>query len=275
MKNNKSNNRAPRPLIMVTNDDGIYSTGIYTAVCAAAEYGDVLVAAPAAQQTAMGRAYPRTTDLGIILETDLGLGSDVKSYLVHGSPGYCAAFGILELADRKPDLVISGINYGCNLGMSLTSSGTLGAAFEAYSQGIPVLALSLETPAEAIMKKELKEADFAYAKEITKFWIKKMLDQSGSGTIMESPYRFLNINIPSGHVDPGDYQMTFLEHQNYYVLKSPGKRDRSAPYTLEFEIDVNMDTLHEGSDICVVCRDRRTSVTPVTMDMTRNQYSRF
>lgn len=259
-----------RPLIMITNDDGIHSEGLLAAVRAAVPVGDVLVAAPAKQQTAMGRGYPRTPDLGIIEEVDFGM-EGVKAYAVHGSPGYCSAFGLLEIADRKPDILVSGINFGCNLGMSLTCSGTLGAAFEAYSQGVPVLAVSLETSAEDIMVTESEQVGFQCASEITGLWIRKMLGLTDG----DSTHRFLNINIPAGEIEADKYRYTFLENQNYYVLRKPAKRDWSKPFTMEFRIEVDEQELHPGSDIQTVCQDRITSVTPISMDMTRNEMSRF
>ena len=108
--------------------DGIQSEGLLAAVRAAKEFGEVIVVAPAKQQTAMGPgAYRRTKDMGIIRKVDY----EVEAYAVNGSPGYCAAFGLLEILDTLPDLVISGINFGCNMGLALTCSGTLGAALEA------------------------------------------------------------------------------------------------------------------------------------------------
>lgn len=253
-----------RPLILVTNDDGIYSEGLRAAVQAAAAVGDVLVAAPEKQQTAMGRGYPRSPDLGIIEPVDFKM-DGVNAYAVHGSPGYCAAYGILEIADRKPDLLVSGINFGCNLGMSLTCSGTLGAAFEAYSQDVPVLAVSLETGAEDIMVTSSARVRFRCASEITGFWIRRMLGMTGES----KTDRFLNVNIPSGEIRPEQYRYTFLEHQNYYVLQKPPKRDWSKPFTMDFKIEIDEETLRYGSDIQTVCQDRITSVTPLTMDMTK------
>lgn len=261
-----------KPLIMITNDDGIYSEGLRAAILAAVPMGDVLVAAPKQQQTAMGRAYPRTPDLGIIESVDLGI-DGAEAYAVHGSPGQCAAYGILEIADRKPDILISGINFGCNLGMSLTCSGTLGAAFEAYSEGIPVLAVSLETKAEEIMVTASEKVGFQYAAKITEKWIRRMLGiEKGEGA---TEHRFLNINIPAGEIDVDSYRYTFLEAQNYYVLKRPAKRDWRKPFTMKFEIEIDEEKLHPGSDIQTVCQDRLTSVTPIAMDMTRNAMSRF
>ena len=261
-----------RPLIMITNDDGIHSEGLHAAAVAAAAVGDVLVVAPEKQQTAMGRGYPRTPELGIIKPVELGI-DGAKAYALHGSPGYCAAYGLMEIAERTPDLLVSGINFGCNLGMSLTCSGTLGAAFEAYSEGIPALAVSLETKAEDIMVTASERVGFQYASKITEFWIRKMLDIIRTGEDVR--HRFLNINIPAGQMDTESYRYTFLEDQNYYVLKKPPKRDWNTPFTMKFQIQVDEENLHYGSDIQTVCQDRMTSVTPISMDMTRNEMSRF
>lgn len=258
--------------IMITNDDGIESEGLYAAVLAARKFGEITVVAPARQQTAMGRSYPRTEDMGIIHRVNYGV-EGVKAYAVNGSPGYCVAFGLLEIMETPPDLVISGINFGCNLGMSLTCSGTLGAAFEAYSEGIPVMAVSLETKAEHIMATSSKTVGFQNAAEVTGIWIDKILKAVYKNN--STDYSFLNINIPSGNIDVKDYRLTFLENQNYYVLQHPPKRNWEEPYCLNFTIDVDEKKLHKGSDIQTVCQDRITSVTPITMDMTRNAMSRF
>lgn len=258
--------------IMITNDDGIQSEGLRAAVMAARKFGEVTVVAPSRQQTAMGRGYPRTEDLGIISEADYGV-EGVNAYAVNGSPGYCAAFGILEVMDTPPDLVISGINFGCNLGQSLTCSGTLGAAFEASSEGIPVMAVSLETGAEHIMVTSSEAVGFQRAQEVTGIWIQKVLEEVYEKE--NEAYRFLNINIPEGDIDVSAYRMTFLENQNYYVLQKPPKREWSRPYCLRFSIEVDEEKLHRGSDIQTVCQDRMISVTPITMDMTRNTLSRF
>lgn len=258
--------------IMITNDDGIQSEGLRAAVMAAKEFGEIVVVAPATQQTAMGRAYPRTENMGIIQKVDYAL-ENVEAYAVNGSPGYCVAFGLMELMDTPPDLVISGINFGCNMGLALTCSGTLGAAFEASSEGVPVMAVSLETKEEDIMVTSSKTVGFKKAAEVTGIWIKKVLEEVYEKK--NEAYRFLNINIPAGDINIKEYRMTFVENQNYYVLHRPPKRDRTKPYCLRFSIEVDEENLHKGSDIQTVCQDGIISVTPITMDMTRNALSRF
>ena len=87
---------------------------------------------------AMGRSFPYTEEAGIIEKMELILDNErsVAGYGVYGTPASAAAHAVLELADRKPDLCISGINYGGNLGLSITGSGTLGAAWEASSHDL-------------------------------------------------------------------------------------------------------------------------------------------
>lgn len=254
-----------RPLIMVTNDDGVFSPGIRNAAEAAMKFGEVLVVAPIRQQSGMGRAFPRTSDQGIIERCYLNIGGQaIEAFGVHGSPANAAAEGVAEIAERKPDLLISGINYGCNMGLSLTSSGTMGAGFEVYSLGIPVLAISLETNMQDAMdSKDYADIDFSSAKEAAEYWIEDMLF-SGSG------YDFLNVNIPYGHINPEQYIWTFQEMQNYYVLLEQPERTGGydKPYILKYDIRIDPCQLHKGSDIYTVCVDRKISVMPITMDMT-------
>lgn len=92
----------------------------------------IIVAAPANQQTSMGRAFPRTDSLGIIQKKEICVnGKMQEGYGIYGSPAYAVDHGVLELAERKPDICLSGINYGENLGTNLTCSGTVGAILEA------------------------------------------------------------------------------------------------------------------------------------------------
>ena len=137
-----------KPLILVTNDDGIDAPGLAAAARGAVQVGEVVIAAPSEQHTALGRAYPDRPDLGVIdiVQLDVGIGMPVEAYAVHGSPGYAAAYGIAEIAPkikgRKPDITVSGINTGANCGTSITSSGTIGAALESVDMNVPALAMS-------------------------------------------------------------------------------------------------------------------------------------
>ncbi len=253
-----------KPLILITNDDGIEAPGFVAAVRAARGFGDILVAAPAGQQTAMGRSYPRYPDLGVVETRQLDLGDEtVTAYAVHSSPAHAVCYGVMELAPRKPDLVVSGINHGANLGMSITCSGTIGACFEAMSEGIPSVALSLETGSDKILE-ATGDVDFSDAEAAGAFWIGKVLQEG-----MPRDCEILNINVPGSCVTPEDYRMTRLDRQNYYLMKQPAARDFAKPYTIDFRIGFDREALFEDGDIRCVCVDRLTSVTPLGWDMTK------
>src|SRR5512139_2704864 len=137
-----------KPQILLTNDDGIQSPGLWAAAEALSELGFVHVVAPRDQFSGAGRSLPSTSD-GILTEQQVLIhGKAWTVYSVGGTPAQAVLHGILEIMPSRPDLVVSGINYGENLGTGITVSGTVGAALEAAAMGIPALAISLETDVE-------------------------------------------------------------------------------------------------------------------------------
>ncbi|HOO58477.1 MAG TPA: 5'/3'-nucleotidase SurE, partial [Anaerolineaceae bacterium] len=141
----KPNNK---PQILLTNDDSIDSPGLWAAAEALAPIGFVHVVAPRVQQTSMGRALPRESDGHIEPRTMTVRGQEWQVYAVGGSPAQAFLHGYYEVLGFKPDLVVSGINYGENVASGVTISGTVGAALEAATFGIPALAVSLQTPVQ-------------------------------------------------------------------------------------------------------------------------------
>ena len=255
-----------KPLILISNDDGINSPGLKAAVEAVFKLGDIIVAAPHEQQTGMGRAFPRTEDLGTIEEVLIQIGdNEISGYAVHGSPAYAVAHGVLELSDRKPDLCISGINYGENLGMIPTCSGTVGACFEAVSHGIPAIAFSIQIDFENQRKNTFEEIDWTEAKLIVRYWAEKFFREG-----MPKGVDLLNINLPFAMEDADAYRITKMSNQNYYEFIRPPKRDFSKPFLLQSELKVHMDQLEKDSDIYAVYVDHITAVTPMSCDMSVN-----
>src|SRR5690606_34807232 len=113
---------AERPLILFTNDDGIDSPGLWTVVEAFSSLGEILVCAPREQQSGTGRSLP-TTSRGSIHPQQVPVnGRDFTVYAVDGTPAQSVQHAVLELADRWPSLVVSGINYGENTGNGVTIS---------------------------------------------------------------------------------------------------------------------------------------------------------
>lgn len=252
-----------KPLILITNDDGIHSPGLAAAACAAADLADILIVAPHTQQTGMARAFPRTEDAGIIEEEWIQInGQKVRGYGVHGSPALAVAHGVLELAERKPDLCISGVNYGENMGAVLTCSGTLGAAFEAISHGIPAIAISLEAELAIQRSNDFRQTDWDAAKRMLHSWISRVLDRG-----MPEYVDLININMPAGSGHPDEFRITSLSRQNYFEFIRPKARNLKEPFALKSRLSVDMDTLERDSDIHAVYVDRITSVTPINMNM--------
>ena len=148
--------------ILLTNDDGIRSPGLWAAAESFSSLGFVTVAAPRDQSSGMGRSLPSTSD-GIIKKETVEVGG--KSWVVYavgGTPAQAVQHGVLEIMEDKPDLVVSGINYGENVASGITISGTVGAALEGASFGIPSLAISLQTKA-GLHFSHSKEVDFSVA----------------------------------------------------------------------------------------------------------------
>ncbi len=130
-----------KPLILVTNDDGITAPGIRTLIKVMLNIGDVVVVAPDSPQSGMGHAITVNDTLYSKREyIDKGT---QKEYSTSGTPADCVKLAIHELLDRKPDLCVSGINHGSNSSINVIYSGTMSAAIEAGIEGIPAIGFSL------------------------------------------------------------------------------------------------------------------------------------
>ena len=130
-----------RPLILVTNDDGISAPGIRTLISAMNEIGDVVVVAPDSPQSAMGHAITINSTLHCN-SIKIDDGPQIE-YSCSGTPAYCVKLGINEILDRKPDICVSGINHGSNSSINVIYSGTMSAAVEASVEGVPAIGFSL------------------------------------------------------------------------------------------------------------------------------------
>jgi 5'-nucleotidase len=130
-----------RPLILITNDDGITAPGIRTLISVMKEIGEVVVVAPDRPQSGMGHAVTIDDILYCSeINIDNGLQREFKS---SGTPADCVKFAVSKILDRKPDLCVSGINHGSNSSINVIYSGTMSAAVEAGVEGIPAIGFSL------------------------------------------------------------------------------------------------------------------------------------
>jgi 5'-nucleotidase len=255
-----------KPLILITNDDGVYSPGLCAAAEAMQELGDLLIVAPIFQQTSMGRSFPKSKDVGIIEKVKIMVnGIEIEAYGVHGSPAHAVSHGILELACRKPDLCISGINYGENLGLSITCSGTVGAAFEADSYDIPSIAVSREVDLSLQHTSDYKEMDWEVSKKVLKDIATEVIKNGFLDQVS-----ILNINVPEGATINTHIRITNQARSNYSTFKKPEIRDFSMSYMLKSKLDVDIDKIDKNSDVYAIYFDKVISITPLTWNLSVN-----
>ena len=256
------------PLILVTNDDGIDSPGLHAAVTAVADLGDVLIVAPVFQQTSMSRARPVGATVGMVETRELSInGTTYVVYAVHGSPVQAVLHAVFELVDRKPDLCISGINYGENLGASISQSGTVGAALEASSFGIPSLAIATEVDLDQQHASNYARINWDVAALTTHRVASRLLTQGLPPTA-----RLLNVNVPRVATTQTPFRVTIQSQQNYYhPLAPPARSDLSTPYRFFSQIHVDLDSLEPESDIYAFSVDRVISITPLQLNLTAYQ----
>ena len=130
-----------RPLILVTNDDGIAAPGIRTLIEVMLDLGDVVVVAPDSPQSGMGHAI--TIKSTLHLEKVVIDDGKQPEYSCSGTPADCVKLAVNEILGRRPDLCVSGINHGSNSSINVIYSGTMSAALEAGIEGIPAIGFSL------------------------------------------------------------------------------------------------------------------------------------
>ena len=130
-----------RPLILVTNDDGITAPGLRTLIEVMKTIGDVVVVAPDSPQSAMGHAITVNSTL-FVEKVKVDEGTQME-YSCSGTPADCVKLAVDQILERKPDLCVSGINHGSNSSINVIYSGTMSAAIEAGIEGIPAIGFSL------------------------------------------------------------------------------------------------------------------------------------
>src|SRR5690554_4667819 len=174
-------NHPKRPFILVSNDDGIFAPGIAALAEVAAEFGDVHIAAPDHEQSAMGHAITVQVPLRA---TKLEVRSKFPGHAISGTPADCVKLAHNQLLSRKPDLVVSGINHGSNAGINILYSGTVSAATEGTILGYPSIAVSCTEFSE--------DADLTGAQDAARKVIAYVLNHGLPKGVT------LNLNAPGG-----------------------------------------------------------------------------
>lgn len=244
---------------LISNDDGITASGILAAKKAVDELCETYVVAPEHQQSGIGHALTLNEPLRINERT---LRDGSKGYGVTGTPTDAVTLALFEIMDEKPDIMISGINTGFNLGKAeLTTSGTIGAAIEAASFNIPAIAISQEVTRDDIKFDTGEvEIDFDFAgkmlKKITKIILKKGLPEG---------IDLLNVNIPANPINE-EFEVVTLGKRMYVPIIEKRLDPREKPYYWiggdPYESDV------PGTDGHALRKYQKTTVTPLKIDLT-------
>ena len=248
--------------ILLTNDDSIHSPGLWAAAEALDPLGFVHVVAPIQQQTGTGHSMPNHTS-GVIEEKTLHVnGRDWTVYAVDGSPGQAVVHGVFDVMGVKPDLVVSGINYGENIGAAITVSGTVGAALEAASMGIPALAVSLQTE-QAHHLSLAQEVDFNAAGYFTNKFARAMLNKH-----MPFDVDVLKVDIPCCASPDTPWVLTRQSREQYYFPTVPQRESFSEHGPVSYQLHFDPAKLETDGDIYVLLAEKKVSVTPLSIDMT-------
>jgi len=251
-----------KPQILLTNDDGIRSPGLWAAAAELSKLGFVTVAAPREQSSGAGRSLPITSDGLIRRETVTVNGQDWLVHAVGGTPAQAVQHGLLEILDQKPNLVVSGINYGENVATGITISGTVGAAFEAASVGIPAIAISLETDKIHHLSYST-EVDFSVAAYFTGYFGRLILERG-----LPPGLELLKVDVPANATRDTPWEWTTLSKQRYYIPTRPERLSWDIPALVGYEMAVDWEKEPEHTDIYTLLKKRHVSVTPLTLDMT-------
>ena len=168
-----------RPNILVTNDDGIFAPGIYALWEAMNEIGDVTVVAPDSEKSAVGHAITLTDPIRV---QEMKGKNGFSGFAVKGTPADCVKIAGRALMETPPDIVVSGINSGANIGSDIIYSGTVSAATEGTILGIPSVAFSLTS---------IKSGDMSASKTVAKNVVGKIISNGLPNGIL------LNVNVPN------------------------------------------------------------------------------
>jgi 5'-nucleotidase len=241
--------------ILLTNDDGITSRGLFQAKQALERHGTVAVIAPDSNRSGASRSITLSRSLHVE-EVELRDGS--KGFATDGTPVDCVRFGDLGLVGERPDLIVSGINYGYNLGDDVTYSGTVAAAFEGILLGIPGVAISQGAPtASGSDFRHHASYDFGPAADFLGRLVGEVIEHGiPDGTI-------LNVNVPSEPVGVGIGRLGKRIYRDRLELESDEEGRR------RYRIYGDDVSYHDepGTDFRAIA-EGRISVTPIHLDLT-------
>jgi 5'/3'-nucleotidase len=245
--------------VLITNDDGIQAKGLNALRKSLRELPDVElhVIAPDTNRSATARSITTRSPLWV---EEVRFDDESSGFATDGTPVDCVRFAELGLVGERPELIISGINHGSNLGDDITYSGTVAAALEGIVLGIPAIAFSQQSAS--------REMDFRWGREFD-FSIAAAFAAELVGRVAEEPLpadTLLNVNCPGGA--PSGIEVTHLGKRLYNdelkLVEEDEGSDRRRYQIYGFEPSFEDE---EGSDLSAIAAER-ISVTPVHFDLT-------
>ena len=240
-----------KPLILITNDDGITAPGIKALIEVTQSIGDVIVVAPNSPQSGMGHAI--TLDATLHVEP-----IKASFYSCSGTPADCVKLGIRELSTKRPDLCVSGINHGSNASINVIYSGTMSAALEAGIEGIPAIGFSLLD--------YNWNANFDAAKPFAKKIITDVLKSGLPKGVV------LNVNIPN--VAKNEIKGIKVCRQakgNWEETFDKRKNPQGKPYYWLSGKFVNLDHNKTETDLWAL-ENNYVSIVPTLFDLTAHKH---
>jgi len=239
-----------KPVILITNDDGVTAPGIKNLVEAVKDLGKIIVVAPDKPQSGMGHAITIGSPLRL---HPVNLFEDIEAYQCTGTPVDCVKLAVDKILHRKPDLCLSGINHGANHSINVIYSGTMSAAVEAAIESIPSVGFSLLDYSI--------EANFGPAKKYARIIVEKLLSEE------QDKHMILNVNIPIATDEEIKgikiCRQAYAKYEEDFIERNDPHGRKYFWLTGEF---VNFD---EGKDTDVwALANNYVSVVPVQFDMT-------
>ena len=244
--------------VLLTNDDGIGASGLQALRRAllGVDGIELHVVAPSSNQSATARSITTRSPLWV---EEVEFEDGTSGFATDGTPVDCVRFADLGLIGEKPDLIVSGINHGSNLGDDVTYSGTVAAALEGIVLGLPAIAVSQQSTAREMDFRLGREFDFSVSAPLAAALVEVVVEQGlPDGTL-------LNVNCPGGH--PQGIEVARLGKRLYddemkLVDEGPDGRKRYRIYGFEPSFEDE-----EGTDLAAIARDR-VAVTPIHFDLT-------
>jgi 5'-nucleotidase len=181
---------------------------------------------------------------------------------VGGTPAQTVLHGVYEIMKEKPDLVVSGINYGENVATGVTISGTVGAALEGASLGIPSMAVSLEADPKYHLTYS-EDVSFLVAAEFALRIARLLLEKK-----LPADVDVLKVDVPSDATVDTLWQLTRVSRQRYYEPIAPVRESWGERVILDYREAAELDQEAEDTDVYVLRKRRMVSVSPLSLDLT-------